>query len=160
MNHQNSTRELQYSAQSSMYKVLNYYTCAVITCNLYIYYPIFKDHSFVFKEFLSENSVLTYVWGSTQVIMARRRYILFTLKLHNLSYFNPCPLFLFRKLQLPSGQVPSTEVHWLPHGPVLRPHHSHSGHLLGVILDGSGFCPGKNDPWGHYFIDSVYQICR
>ena len=36
----------------------------------------------------------------------------------------------------------------------------HSGHLLGVILDGSGFCPGKNDPRGHYFIDSVYQICR
>ena len=41
-----------------------------------------------------------------------------------------------RKLQLLGGQVSSTKVHWLPHGPVVRPYYSHSGHLLGVILDG------------------------
>ena len=34
---------------------------AIITCGLYIYYPILEDHFIVIKEFLSENSVLTLV---------------------------------------------------------------------------------------------------
>ena len=37
-----------------------YRTRAVITRGLYIYYPILEDHFFVFKEVLSENSVLMY----------------------------------------------------------------------------------------------------
>ena len=28
----------------------NYRMCTIITCGLYIYYPIFEDHFFVFKE--------------------------------------------------------------------------------------------------------------
>ena len=37
-----------------------YHTCAIISRGLYIFYPIFKDHFFVFKEVFSENSVLMY----------------------------------------------------------------------------------------------------
>ena len=37
-----------------------YRTRAIISCGLYIFYPISKDHFFVFKEFFSENSVLMY----------------------------------------------------------------------------------------------------
>ena len=33
---------------------------AIISRGLYIFYPIFKDHFFVFKEVFSENSVLMY----------------------------------------------------------------------------------------------------
>ena len=33
---------------------------AIITCGLYIFYPIFEVHYFVFKEVFSENSVLMY----------------------------------------------------------------------------------------------------
>ena len=33
---------------------------AIISHGLYIFYPISKDHFFVFKEVLSENSVLMY----------------------------------------------------------------------------------------------------
>ena len=32
----------------------------IISRSLYIFYPIFKDHFFVFKEVFSENSVLIY----------------------------------------------------------------------------------------------------
>ena len=32
----------------------------IITRDLYIFYPIFEDHFFVFKEVSSENSVLKY----------------------------------------------------------------------------------------------------
>ena len=39
---------------------LTYHTGAIISCGLYIFFPIFKDHFFVFKEFFSENSVLMY----------------------------------------------------------------------------------------------------
>ena len=35
-----------------------YRTCAIISRGLYIFYPISKDHFFVFKEVFSENSVL------------------------------------------------------------------------------------------------------
>ena len=35
-----------------------YRTCAIIRRGLYIFYPIFKNHFFVFKEVFSENSVL------------------------------------------------------------------------------------------------------
>ena len=38
----------------------NYRTRAIISRGLYIFYPIFKDHFFVFKEVFSENSVLMY----------------------------------------------------------------------------------------------------
>ena len=37
-----------------------YHTRAIISRGLYIFYPIFKDHFFVFKEVFSENSVLMY----------------------------------------------------------------------------------------------------
>ena len=35
----------------------NYHTYAIIRRGLYIVYPIFNDHFFVFMEVLSENSV-------------------------------------------------------------------------------------------------------
>ena len=38
----------------------NYRTRAIISRGLYIFYPISKDHFFVFKEVFSENSVLMY----------------------------------------------------------------------------------------------------
>ena len=34
-----------------------------ITHGLYMYYPIFEIHFFVFKEFFWENSALTYIWA-------------------------------------------------------------------------------------------------
>ena len=37
-----------------------YRTRAIISRGLYIFYPISKDHLFVFKEVFSENSVLMY----------------------------------------------------------------------------------------------------
>ena len=38
----------------------DYRTRAIISRGLYIFYPIFKDHFFVFKEVFSENYVLMY----------------------------------------------------------------------------------------------------
>ena len=35
-------------------------TRAIITRSLYIFYPIFEDHFFVFKDIFSENSGLIY----------------------------------------------------------------------------------------------------
>jgi hypothetical protein len=40
--------------------VPKYRTRAILTRGLYISYPIFEDHFFVFKEVFSENSVLMY----------------------------------------------------------------------------------------------------
>ena len=37
-----------------------YRTRAIISHGLYIFYPISKDHLFVFKEVISENFVLMY----------------------------------------------------------------------------------------------------
>ena len=37
-----------------------YRTRTIISCGLYIFYPISKDHFFVFKEVFSENSGLMY----------------------------------------------------------------------------------------------------
>ena len=37
-----------------------YPTRAIISRGLYIFYPIYKDHFFVFMEVFSENSVLMY----------------------------------------------------------------------------------------------------
>ena len=37
-----------------------YRTRAIITHGLYIFYPIYEVHSFVIKDFFSENSVLIY----------------------------------------------------------------------------------------------------
>ena len=47
----------------TMYALLAYYEyhqCAIITRGLYIFYPIFEVHFFVFKDFFLENSVLMY----------------------------------------------------------------------------------------------------
>ena len=38
----------------------DYRTCVIISRGLYIFYPISKDHFFVFKEVFSENSALMY----------------------------------------------------------------------------------------------------
>ena len=54
---------------------------AIISRGLYIFYPIFKDHFFIFKEVFSENSVLMYGLYSSgasnqeRLIMARVRYL-------------------------------------------------------------------------------------
>ena len=47
--------EIRLSKMKSKYR-----TRAIITRGLYIFYPIFEDHFFVFKEVFSENSVLMY----------------------------------------------------------------------------------------------------
>ena len=60
---------------------LVYRTRAIISRGLYIFYPIFKDHFFVFTEFFSENFVLMYglyswaVCNQERLMMARVRYI-------------------------------------------------------------------------------------
>ena len=41
-------------------KLITYRMRAIISRGFYIFYPIFKDHFFVFKEVFSENSVLMY----------------------------------------------------------------------------------------------------
>ena len=54
---------------------------AIITCGLYIFYPLFEDHFFVFKEVFSENFVLVLgkysraVSNQERVMMARIRCI-------------------------------------------------------------------------------------
>ena len=54
---------------------------AIISRDLYIFYPISKDHFFVFKEVFSENSVLMYglysraASNQERLMMARVRYI-------------------------------------------------------------------------------------
>ena len=56
-----------------------YRTRAIISRGLYIFYPISKDHFFVFKEFFLENSVFMYdqypraVCNQDQVMMAHIR---------------------------------------------------------------------------------------
>ena len=61
---------------------INYRTRAIISRGLYIFYPIFKDHFFVFKEVFSENSVLMYglysraASNQERLMMARVRYLL------------------------------------------------------------------------------------
>ena len=58
-----------------------YRTRAIISRGLYIFYPISKDHFFVFKEVFSENSVLMYglysraACNQERLMMARVRYI-------------------------------------------------------------------------------------
>ena len=42
------------------YLYIGYHTRAIITRGLYIFYPIFVGHLFVFKEVFSENYVLMY----------------------------------------------------------------------------------------------------
>ena len=41
-------------------RFLRYHTRAIISRGLYMFYPISKDHFFVFREVFSENSVLMY----------------------------------------------------------------------------------------------------
>ena len=61
----------------------SYRTRAIISRGLYIFYPIFKDHYFVFKEVFSENSVLMYglysrvACNQERLMMARVRYFIF-----------------------------------------------------------------------------------
>ena len=40
--------------------ILIYRTVAITTRSFYCFYPIFKDHFFVFNEIFSENSLLVY----------------------------------------------------------------------------------------------------
>jgi len=60
----------------------NYRTRAIISRGLYIFYPISKDHFFVFKEVFSENSVLMYglysraASNQERLMMARVRYVI------------------------------------------------------------------------------------
>ena len=59
---------------------LEYRTRAIISRGFYIFYPIFKDHFFVFKEFFSENVFLMYglylraACNQERLMMARIRY--------------------------------------------------------------------------------------
>ena len=58
-----------------------YRTRAIISCGLYIFYPIFKDNFFVFKEVFSENYFLMYglysraACNQERLMMARVRYL-------------------------------------------------------------------------------------
>ena len=58
-----------------------YRTRAIISRGLYMFYPISKDHFFVFKEVFSENSVLMYglysraASNQERLMMARVRYV-------------------------------------------------------------------------------------
>ena len=72
-----------------------YRTRAIISRGLYIFYPISKDHFFVFKEVFSENSVLMYglysraASNQERLMMARVRYsISYVLKLHISSFYH------------------------------------------------------------------------
>ena len=62
-----------------------YRTRAIISRGLYIFYPIFKDHFFVFKEVFSENFVFMYglysraASNQERLMMARVRYLEFSL---------------------------------------------------------------------------------
>ena len=51
---------LRSKGQVEVFNLANYRTRAIISRGLYIFYPIFKDHFFVFKKVFSENSVLMY----------------------------------------------------------------------------------------------------
>ena len=60
-----------------------YRTRAILSRGLYIFYPISKEHFFVFKEVFTENSVLMYglysraACNQERLMMARVRYINF-----------------------------------------------------------------------------------
>ena len=69
--------------KTSIQILSKYRTRAIISRGLFIFYPIFKDHFFVFKEVFYENSVLMYglySWAASnqeRLMMARVRYINF-----------------------------------------------------------------------------------
>ena len=71
-----------------------YRTRAIISRGLYIFYPIFKDHFFVFKKVFSENSVLMYglysraASNQERLMMARIRCIVYTVKLGDRERFD------------------------------------------------------------------------
>ena len=83
---------------TSLYVKFIYRTRAIITRGLYIFYPISKDHFFVFKESFSENSVLIYGLYSRepsnqeQLMMARVRYFL---KVKKKIFLNNTTIFLW-----------------------------------------------------------------
>ena len=49
-----------------------YRTHAIISHGLYIFYPISKDHFFVFQQFFSENSVIMYGLYSERLVIKSR----------------------------------------------------------------------------------------
>ena len=72
--------------------LLMYHTRAIISRGLYTFYPISKDHFFVFKEVYSESSVLMYGFysrgASNQewLMMARVRYVSMNFKIQILRW--------------------------------------------------------------------------
>ena len=72
---------------------VNNRTRAIISRGLYIFYPIFKDHFFVFKEVFSENSVLMYglysraACNQERLMMARVRYTVVCKKVHKIGLY-------------------------------------------------------------------------
>ena len=58
-----------------MFEIFNYRTCAIISRGLYIFNPIFKDHSFVFKEVFS-GLYSRAACNQERLMMARVRYTL------------------------------------------------------------------------------------
>ena len=64
-------------------RIIDYCAGAIISHNLYTFYPILEDHFFAFNEVFSENSVFMYGYYSSavsnqeRVIMAHKRYINF-----------------------------------------------------------------------------------
>ena len=71
---------IEYRHKKNEWVESNYRTRAIITRGLYIFYPLFEDHFFVFKEGFSENSVLMYglysraASNQERLMMARVRY--------------------------------------------------------------------------------------
>ena len=55
-----------------------------------------------------------------------------------------------RQLQLPGGPVPPQEIHQLPPHPELFALNTHSGRVLGLLLDGHRVCSGPNISGRHH----------
>ena len=87
-------KEAQVYAVGSNSLETTYHTRAIISPSLYIFYTIFEDHFFVFKEDFSENFLLVYgqysraVCDQEGIMIARVQYILFKLpSLHDLEIY-------------------------------------------------------------------------
>ena len=87
-------KEVQVYAVGSNSLETTYHTRAIISPSLYIFYTIFEDHFFVFKEDFSENYLLVYdqysraVCDQERIMIARVQYILFKLSsLHDLELY-------------------------------------------------------------------------
>ena len=70
-----------FSTPSAISRIFLYRTRAIISRGLYVFYPISKDHFFVFKEVFSENSAPMYglysraASNQERLMMARVRYM-------------------------------------------------------------------------------------